>query len=312
MDTEPPYIPALENDPVKRLINYSGPYAGIHHSTSVVALRAVSPDNVVVGTGSGLVIRYANGADGFRLLTARHIVAQARAARAIIHVEIIQTTNSTITFAITPVPIADGAWTLAEDDDLAVAILPAETLPEDHLVGSVLLEQLVIAGLNPTPDVQLIGRWGLDKDDNFVITRRGILATPQQPTVRFSIGDDKEKQQQPMYLVDAFVTRGMSGGAVFRDTEPKTVLGIISAHAQVPPPVETWSTLPPSIQTAAAAMWHALTPMNAGLVYVVPISRVLEFLGRIWPTKASEAQEQLRRNIATAERIRNWDKPPPA
>jgi hypothetical protein len=59
-------------------------------------------------------------------------------------------------------------------------------------------------------------------------------------------------------------------------------------------------------------MWHALTPMNAGLVYVVPISRVLEFLGRIWPTKASEAQEQLRRNIATAERIRNWDKPPPA
>jgi hypothetical protein len=265
-----------------------------------------------VGTGSALVIRYASGTDGFRLVTARHIIAQARAAKATIYVEVILTTNSTVTFSVSPVPIANDAWTLAEDDDLAVATLPAESLPEDHLVGSVLLEQLAVVGLNPTPDVQLIGRWGVAKEDNFVITRRGILATPQQPTVRFPIGNDKEMQKRPMYVVDAFVTRGMSGGAVFRDTEPKTVLGIISAHAKLAPPVEQFSKLPETVQRAAYALWDALSPINSGLVYVVPIARVLEFLGKIWPTKASEAQEQLRRNIATADRIRNWDKPPPA
>jgi len=265
-----------------------------------------------VGTGSALVIRYASGPDGFRLVTARHVIAQARAAKATIYLEIIRATHSIETFPICAVPIEDEAWALSEDDDVAVATLPADELPEDHLVGSVMLEQLAKVGQNPTPDVQLIGRWGLTKEENFVITRRGILATPQQPAVSFSIGDDKERQSKPMYVVDAFVTRGMSGGAVFSDTQPRTVLGIISAHATLPSPAEKWRNLPETVQRAAEALWEAMAPINAGLVYVVPIARALKFLIKTYPPPVPAPKDLVQSNIETADRIRNWDKPPPA
>jgi hypothetical protein len=249
----------------------------------VVALRAVT-NNGVVGAASALVVRDTTGRDEFRLVTARHVVAHARANQATLHVEATRAISGSNTFPITAVPIPDNSWTLADDDDLATAPLPSISLPDDHYVGAIWLEQLTIATSNPTPDVQLVGRWGLRQDDNIVLTRRGILATPQKPTVPIMIGLDKEPQNKAMHLVDAFITPGMSGGAVFQYRPPDiTLIGIISAHTKVPPPSEKWKSDPPPVQAVANAIWEAITPMKAGLVYVVPVARVYNFL---WQTRS--------------------------
>jgi hypothetical protein len=272
-----PYIPVLEPDPIQRLKNHSMPHAGLHHSTSVVSLRAVDGAGNVKGTGSALVVWDPENEDEFRLVTARHVVVDARAGNARIEVEAIQQGSGEV-FPIATVPVDDGTWKLADDDDLAVALLPAGMLGSDHLVSAMSFDRLAIATPHPTPDVELVGRWGLTPQSNIVLTRRGLVATPQRPTVPIYIGGDKPLQQRPMYLVDAFVTRGMSGGAVFQQTSPPMVLGIISAHTKIPAPVEKWKALPETVQTAAGSVWDAITPMNAGLVYIVPVMRVVPFL----------------------------------
>jgi hypothetical protein len=218
------------------------------------------------------------GPGEFLLLSARHVVAEARDLGARIDVEAHGPSNGGDRFAITPIPIPGPSWRLAPDDDLAVAPFPTASLSSDHLVAAIPIDLLTIATPDPTPDVELVGRWGLSSTDNVVITRRGVIATPERPTVRLWIGNDVEAPQCPVYLVDAFVTRGMSGGAVFQGTNPTTVLGIISAHAKLPAPRETWASLPESVVRAVDALWDAIAPINAGLVYVIPIPRVVAFL----------------------------------
>jgi hypothetical protein len=272
------YIPVLEDDPIQRLKNHSVPHAGLHHSTSVVSLRAVDGEGNVKGAASALVVWDPEDEDEFRLVTARHVVVDARAGNARIQVEAIQQQGSGDVFSIATVPVDDGTWRLADDDDLAVAPLPAGMLGSDHLVSAMTFERLAIATPHPTPEVELVGRWGLTPQSNIVLSRRGLVATPQRPTVPIYVGGDEPLHQRPMYLVDAFVTRGMSGGAVFQQTSPPMVLGIISAHAKIPAPVEKWAALPETVQTAAGSVWDAITPMNAGLVYVVPVMHVVPFL----------------------------------
>jgi S1-C subfamily serine protease len=273
-----PNVPLLEENPVQRLRNHSSFVGGLHQSTSVVSLRAVAEGGTVQGTGSALIIADPESNPEFRLVTARHVVAESIAAHAVIEVDVICGGDNPDVLPVHTVSIPNDTWTLAHDDDLAVAPFPAERLPANHLVSAIHIARLAVAVHNPTPEVQLVGRWGATPETNFVLTRSGLLSTPQRPMMRFSIGGDMPMQERPMYLVDAFVTRGMSGGAVFQQSAPPMVLGIISAHAKIPAPVGAWRALPDAAQRAAEIIWDAITPMNAGLVYVVPVMRVAAFL----------------------------------
>ena len=258
--------------PAHELLLSNSSRLALHHSTAVVAIRAETAQGLACG--SAVVVQIE---DRFWLVTARHIVTGARAANVKCWFVEAMKKGEGRTLPLHDLELSDDEWVVADDDDLAVAPLPIGQLPTDHLVSGIYIDRFGYASMGPNPDLTLIGRWGEAEERNLIVTRRGVLATLQRPKVKYEIGPGKIVENE-MYLVDATVMRGMSGGAVFNEVNPPMVLGLVSAHQRIvslPPAV---AQLPESARQAAEAIWNSLGPINAGMVYVVPFDRVAAFV----------------------------------
>lgn len=263
----------MEPSPRLTLLQNSQALGGLHYSTSVVAIRAAT--HLGLAVGSGLVVQIE---DDFWLVTARHVVAKARAPRLIgpWSVEALRMGEGGARLPVQHVEFDDAIWHLADDDDLAAARFPVDRLPVEHLVSAVPIERIGIARVNFAPEVTLTGRWGEPQDRNLIVTRRGMLTTMQRPNVHLEIGPGQYVERE-VYLVDASIMPGMSGGAVFNDMQPPCVYGVISAR-QIAPRPAAFTGLPDGARMAAEAIWDAVGALNSGMVYVVPALRTVPFL----------------------------------
>lgn len=216
--------------------------------------------------------------DRFWLLTARHVIAKARAAELTAGwlIELLMMGGVGGRLPVMEVSLDDDLWRLADGDDLALARFPVEQLPDEHLLSSTPIDRVGIVTSDFTPEVNLVGRWGEPEDRNLIVTRRGIITTMQRPEVYLEIGPG-EYAQQDVYLVDASIMPGMSGGPIFYAVTPPRIYGLISARQIHRPPAELGG-LPEGLQGPARAIWETIGPVSTGLVYVIPPARIVPFV----------------------------------
>lgn len=270
----------LGQTPVERLREYSG-VPGIHYSRSVVGIRMTRGD-AYVGAASGLLIGDPRRDPEFCVVSVRHAIA--RAVDCEIGFEVgYPASGNRLQTRLTAVP--HEAWLLSDDDDLACTAFPIDHLERDHLLRCVHIDQLSYIALDAAPEVTLVGRWGEGLEDGYILSRSGRLATMERPEVRIDIGDDLEPVVKPVYIADATVSRGMSGGAALVHTTPFSVVGLICAHGILPAPLSIRQLPEGTAQQVALALWSGVGAVNAGLAYLIPMDRVRDFLlNTIWAT----------------------------
>lgn len=262
----------MEQTPLERLREQSG-ISGIHYSRCAVGLT-FSRDGAHVGAASALLVGNPARSPEFCLVSVRHAISRARTCHIAAEIGYPAQGNRLET---RPITVPYSQWVLAEDDDLACTPFPVEHLEPEHLLRCAHIDQLKYMAFDAAPEATLSGRWGEGEKDGYIISRSGRLATMERPEVRLYIGDDIPRITTPVHVVDATISRGMSGGFAAMHMTPFTIIGLICAHGILPAPLSI-QQLPDGAQQIASAIWEGVGAVNAGLAYLVPVDRIQRFL----------------------------------
>lgn len=234
----------------------------------------------------------------FLVVSARHCVTAALAAGAEIVLRVpiqsheIDPANPPYVWETVAVPI--GCWEHDDATDVSVAPLPLERLPPEHFLSS-WIRGAVIGGSNQVfgDNVIIYGR-GVLGDHGLVIRRRGALATHENPSVSLEI-EPKTFRPVRVYVVEANVTPGMSGGLVLwtsgEGLAQNVALGLVHGYAY--PNRLAGHAWGEEVEDAKAKDALARIQMEVEaarneLVYVIPGEDILSLIDRV-ATKAARA-----------------------
>jgi hypothetical protein len=178
-------------------------------------------------------------------------------------------------------------WRSDETTDVSVAPLRLERLPPNHFLSSWLRGAFVGVGLPIFSDDVLVFGRGTLGDQSLIVRRRGVLATHENPTVRLEVEPGTFARVR-VYVVEANVTNGMSGGLVVWTNgvglAENVALGLVHGYAYPNRnPDRPWAKEIRDDQTLAtfARVQLEIEAARNGLVYVIPGGDLLLLIDRV-------------------------------
>jgi hypothetical protein len=221
----------------------------------------------------------------FVVVSARHCIATSLMAGAVVYLRVplepagIDPNHPPYVWQTVVVP-TDG-WAHDENTDVSVAPIRLERLPPSHFLlswprGSFIGGRPAVFG----DDVIIFGRAALG-DQGLVIRRRGALATHENPTVNLLVEPETYAGVR-VFVVEANVTKGMSGGLVLWTTggigpNDNIALGVVHGYAYANRGVEESWAKDVADGNAEQAIMKAQTEIEAArneLVYVIPSDEI--------------------------------------
>lgn len=260
---------------------------------ATVALVALNDKDETVASGSAFIVELPRKGPGLNhdyvLVTARHVVQQSlvQGLKIAIIVPLLRQKKIPDVVRTETVTICSGSWVHGESD-VSVAKLAINDLPPDHDLRCV--NRLSFADMNSDgpggggSDVILFGRWGVGKDHNIIVERRGILAAEEVPLVTIII-EPKTHSPNHVFLVEATVSPGMSGGPVLvmsrSDRSNGAIIGLIHGYQRLHEQglrLDHNSTYTVEEIAMRNRLISEISSINGRIVYVIPIPAILDTL----------------------------------
>ena len=238
-------------------------------------------DGTAIGEFSAFVVDVSmtDGSSHFLVVSARHCVTRAQFEGATIALRVplmpqaIDRANPPYVWETVAIPI-DG-WIHSQETDASVAPLPFDQLPENSFITAWERNYFVgVAFQIFSPNVLIFGRASLG-DQSIVVRRVGTLATSENPSVSLEIEPDTRRSVR-VYVVEANVTAGMSGGLVLWTngigSGENVALGLVHGYAyHGESAARSWSkgVDDESTQRALERTQMEVEAARNGLVYVI-------------------------------------------
>gem|GEM_PF-4888965 len=269
------------------------PHEQFYYATSMIGLldndetRFFGSCFFVANVSDRRILDAGNGAVMF-LVTARHVVAEPLHRGVTLFVRVNRHGAAPETM-----PLPSDGWQFAEDG-ADIAVLPMPELRYERVAGGfavppISYQQFMISDWrNSAYDyrfgdvVRITGLWYGSTKHPQLIVRSGNIATATVGPVQFESG------MLPAYLVDASVTRGMSGGPVYathgRGWAETALLGV--NYGYWPVNLDELDAAPPGGQTDGAGdaamrqLMSRVERLNSRLAIVTPVHHLGEVLSR--------------------------------
>jgi hypothetical protein len=178
-------------------------------------------------------------------------------------------------------PVPDGNWYHDPVADISVAKIEVDAIGRPVRLAAIGRGYLYDGRAGHfrhnllTCDVRLVGLWQERQNGSVILIRRGVLAAPKAVKVSLDVGGGVFATNE-VYLVDAAVTKAMSGGPVFltngEGTSENALLGVIHGYWYLGRRLtyEDLETLPEEVGNVLRVM----PLINGNLAYVVTSSEL--------------------------------------